>query len=136
MALRGARSLDALAAPRLRRQHTSRSLDAAPISTVCGAPIFNGTIVGIVTEERGTEASPLLRDASDYKPERRKDKDQSYIEFYKRWRSLENVTDKGERKLPRFAIRSWLLGFFGTAARGSSASLRRAPPLLDRESAV
>lgn len=144
LALRGARSLDALATPRLRRHHTTRSLDAdQPVATVCGDPLFNGTIIGIVTDDvprRQAETSPLLRKCSLYNKldrPRRKVHDASYIEFYKRWRSLENVADtKGERKLPRFAIRSWLLGFFGGAPRGSSASLRRAPPLLDRESAV
>lgn len=158
VALRGARSLDALGAPRLRRQHTSRSLDAgadaAPdaaggVVTVCRDPVFNGTIVGIVTEEAvalgpRTEASPLLREAGGVPARsRRKVHDASYIEFYKRCRSLENVSNASvggggnkERKLPRFAIPSWLLGFFGGAPRGSSASLRRAPPLLDTESAV
>ncbi|KOB74032.1 Guanylyl cyclase at 76C, partial [Operophtera brumata] len=134
---------DALATPRLRRHLTTRSLDAdQPVPTVCGDPLFNGTIVGIVTDDaprRQAETSPLLRKCSLYNKldrPRRKVHDASYIEFYKRWRSLENVADnKGERKLPRFAIRSWLLGFFGGAPRGSSASLRRAPPLLDRESA-
>lgn len=137
--LRGAQSLDALA-PRLRRERTTRSLDAgAPLATVSGDPVFDGTIIGIVTDDSRTEASPLLRKCSLYdkldRP-KRKVPDANYIEFYKKWRSLENVADgEGDvRKNPRFAIRSWLLGIFGT--RSSSASLRRAPPLLDRESAV
>ncbi|KAG6449579.1 hypothetical protein O3G_MSEX006116 [Manduca sexta] len=143
--LRGARSLDTLPPRRdgrLRRQHTSRSLDAeVAVATVSGDPVFNGTIVGIVTDDvPRAEESPLLRKCSLYnrldRP-RRKVHDSSYIEFYKRWRSLENVAEgKGERKPPRLAIPSWLLGIFGGGARGSSASLRRAPPLLDRESAV
>ncbi|XP_013182173.1 PREDICTED: guanylate cyclase 32E-like [Papilio xuthus] len=145
VSLRGAHSLDLLAPrrdARLRRGHTTRSLDAdVAISTVSG-PLFNGTIIGIVTDDppKTGEDSPLLRKSSLHnKLERPKRKvhDANYIEFYKKWRSLENMADvKGEaRKLPRFAIRSWLLGIF-SGTRSSSASLRRAPPLLDRESAV
>lgn len=145
-ALRCAQSLDLLAArrePRLRRGPTTRSLDAgAAISTV-SAPVFNGTIIGIVTDDppRTGEDSPLLRKCSLYNKldrTKRKVHDADYIEFYKRCRSLENVADgKGDvRRMPRLAIRSWLLGIFSGGPRGSSASLRRAPPLLDRESAV
>lgn len=85
------------------------------------------------------EDSPLLRKASlSNKLERPKRKvpESDYIEFYKKWRSLENVADAKGAKTPRFAIRSWLLGIFGGGARSTSSSLRRAPPLLDRESAV
>ncbi|KAM3963592.1 receptor-type guanylate cyclase Gyc76C [Aphomia sociella] len=144
-ALRGAQSLDVLAArrePRISRHHTTRSLDAdVPVSTVSGDPVFNGTIIGIVTDDNRTEDSPLLRKCSLYNKldrPKRKVQDANYIEFYKKWRSLENVADgKGDlRKNPRFAIRSWLLGFFGGGTRSSDSSLRRAPPLLDRESAV
>lgn len=150
--LRGAQSLDVLAAgpqqarrdARLRRQQTTRSLDVdVAVCTVSGDPFFNGTIVGNVVDDGSRpEESPLLRNCSLYnrfdRPQpRRKLQDPSYIEFYKQWRSLENVAEsKGERKPPRIAIRSWLLGIFGGVPRGSSASLRRAPPLLDRESAV
>lgn len=129
---------------RLRRQHTARSLDhEVGVATVCGDPVFNGTIIGIVTDEAPRdEDSPLLRKTSlSTKLERPRRKatstEASYIEFYKRWRSLENVepTKAAERKAPRFAIPSWLLGFFSTA-RAPSADLRRAKPLLDTESAV
>lgn len=144
-ALRCAHSLDLLAPrrdARLQRGHTTRSLDAdVAVSTVSG-PLFNGTIIGIVTDDlpKTAEDSPLLRKCSLHnKLERPKRKvhDANYIEFYKKWRSLENIADvKGDmRKMPRFAIRSWLLGFF-SGTRSSSSSLRRAPPLLDRESAV
>ncbi|CAH2074148.1 unnamed protein product, partial [Iphiclides podalirius] len=143
--LRCAHSLDLLAPrrdTRLRRGHTTRSLDAdVAVSTVSG-PVFNGTIIGIVTDDlpKAGEESPLLRKCSLHnKLERpkRKAHDANYIEFYKKWRSLENMADtKGDmRKMPRFAIRSWLLGIF-SGTRSSSSSLRRAPPLLDRESAV
>ncbi|XP_045484741.1 receptor-type guanylate cyclase Gyc76C-like [Pieris rapae] len=138
--LRTARSLDALAKrekPCLRRHNTTRSLDAdVAIATICG-PIFNGN--AITEEARTTEDSPLLRKASLTNRERprRKVPDSDYIEFYKKWRSLENVDVKGERgKMPRFAIRSWLLGIFSGGTRSTNSSLRRAPPLLDRESAV
>ncbi|XP_013186533.2 receptor-type guanylate cyclase Gyc76C isoform X1 [Amyelois transitella] len=136
--LRGAQSLDALAGrrePRLRRDHTTRSLDNdVPLPTVSGDPLlFNGTIIGIVTED-----SPLLRKCSLYNKfdrPKRKVQDSSYIEYYKKWRSLENVADGvADSRKRRFGIRSWLLGIFST--RSSSSSLRRAPPLLDRESAV
>jgi hypothetical protein len=144
-ALRGAQSLELLGArePRMRRHHTTRSLDAdadGRVPTVCGDALFNGTIIGIVTDDSKAEDSPLLRKCSLYnKFERPKRKvhDANYIEFYKKWRSLENIAvEKSEiRKMPRFAIRSWLLGFF-SGTRSSDSSLRRAPPLLDKESAV
>lgn len=152
-ALRCAHSLDLLACgastgvsrreAHLRRQQTTRSLDAtAAISTV-SAPVFNGPIIGIVTEDlpKTEEDSPLLRKCSLYNKfdrNKRKVHDSNYIEFYKKWRSLENVADvkSDMRKIPRLAIRSWLLGFFHGGTRSSSSSLRRAPPLLDRESAV
>ncbi|XP_053624893.1 receptor-type guanylate cyclase Gyc76C-like isoform X2 [Plodia interpunctella] len=133
--LRPARSLDPLPTRRLRRDLTSRSLDAdAPLPTVCGDPLlFNGTIIGIVTED-----SPLLRKCSLYNKfdrPKRKVPESSYIEYYKKWRSLENVADGlADSRKRRFGIRSWLLGIFST--RSSNSSLRRAPPLLDRESAV
>ncbi|CAK1582023.1 unnamed protein product [Parnassius mnemosyne] len=146
-ALRGAHSLDVLAPRResrraLRRGHTSRSLDAdVAVSTVSG-PLFNGTIIGIVTDDlpKTAEDSPLLRKCSLHNKldrPKRKVHDANYIEFYKKWRSLENIADvkSDMRKMPRFAIRSWLLGIF-SGTRSSSSSLRRAPPLLDRESAV
>lgn len=139
-----AHSLDVLPArreARMRRQHTTRSLDTEPgVATVCGDPVFNGTIIGIVTDEvPRAEESPLLRKSSlAARPERarRKAAEASYIEFYKRWRSLESVGSgkAGARKAARFALPGWLLGIF--SARSSSASLRRAPPLLDTESAV
>ncbi|CAB3242068.1 unnamed protein product [Arctia plantaginis] len=142
--LRCAHSLDVLPPARrdalVRRQHTTRSLDAdVAVATVCSDPVFNGTIIGIVTDDPPRdEDSPLLRKTSlstKMDRTRRKAPEASYIEFYKRWRSLQNVAEgKGERKTPRFTI-PWLLGIFG-APRGSSSSLRRAPPLLDRESAV
>lgn len=141
--LRCAQSLDVLPAPRrqrVRRHQTTRSLDAdVSVATVCCDPVFNGTIIGIVTDDPPRdEDSPLLRKTSlSTKTDRtrRKATEASYIEFYKRWRSLQNVAEgKGERKTPRFTI-PWLLGIFG-APRSSSSSLRRAPPLLDRESAV
>lgn len=143
-ALRAAQSLDVLPArreARLHRHHTTRSLDAAaPLPTVSGDPVFNGTIIGIVTDDSKAEDSPLLRKCSLYnKFERPKRKvhDANYIEFYKKWRSLENIAvEKSDaRKNPRFAIRSWLLGIF-SGTRSSDSSLRRAPPLLDKESAV
>ncbi|XP_068630072.1 receptor-type guanylate cyclase Gyc76C-like [Battus philenor] len=144
VSLRGAHSLDLLAPrreARLRRGHTTRSLDTdVAVSTVSG-PLFNGTIIGIVTDDppKTGEDSPLLRKCSLHnKLERPKRKvhDANYIEFYKKWRSLENIDVKSDmRKMPRFAIRSWLLGIF-SGTRSSSSSLRRAPPLLDRESAV
>ncbi|XP_063620274.1 receptor-type guanylate cyclase Gyc76C-like isoform X1 [Cydia splendana] len=145
--LRYAASLDVLPerrrSPRLRRQHTTRSLDAEPepVATLTrpGDPVFNGTVIGILADPRQEEDSPLLRKCSLYNkpPAKRKVHDSSYIEFYKKWRSLENVADAAEaRKLPRLALRSWLLGIF--AGRSSTPSLRRAPgpPLLDTESAV
>ncbi|CAK1552126.1 unnamed protein product [Leptosia nina] len=145
-AIRTACSLDTLARrdprpDRLRRHHTTRSLDAdVAIATICGGPLFNGNVL---TDEppRTGEDSPLLRKASltnRLERPRRKVPESDYIEFYKKWRSLENVADvKGERgKMPRFAIRSWLLGIFSGGTRSSNSSLRRAPPLLDRESAV
>ncbi|XP_026742826.1 receptor-type guanylate cyclase Gyc76C-like isoform X2 [Trichoplusia ni] len=150
-ALRGAglraRSLDVLpAAARLRRHHTTRSLDhEVGVATVCGDPVFNGTIVGLVTDEAPrSEDAPLLRKSSlstKLERARRKPAEANYIEFYKGWRSLENVAEAkpGERKTPRFAFTSWaagLLEFFGSSARTASGSLRNAPPLLDRESAV
>ncbi|KAI8435113.1 hypothetical protein MSG28_003501 [Choristoneura fumiferana] len=160
-ALRYAQSLDVLPErrpprdprdpcdPRLRRQNTTRSLDAdadVAVATLTGPhdPVFNGTIIGIVTDNKTEEDSPLLRKCSLYNKfdrPKRKVHDSNYIEFYKKWRSAENIADGkvDARKLPRFAIRSWLLGIFsGAGARGSSASLRRAPgpPLLDTESAV
>ncbi|XP_026329867.1 receptor-type guanylate cyclase Gyc76C-like [Hyposmocoma kahamanoa] len=155
-ALRCAHSLDLLACgastgasrreAHLRRQQTTQSLDAtAAISTVStvSAPVFNGPIIGIVPEDlpKTEEDSPLLRKCSLYNKfdrNKRKVHDSNYIEFYKKWRSLENVADvkSDMRKIPRLAIRSWLLGFFHGGTRSSSSSLRRAPPLLDRESAV
>ena len=138
-----AQSLDLLPARdvRLRRQHTARSLEhEVGVATVCGDPVFNGTIVGIVTDEvPRDEDSPLLRKtslSSKQERARRKAPEASYIEFYKRWRSLENVAEgkAGPRKAPRFAIPSWLLGIF--SGREPGAELRRAPPLLDTESAV
>ncbi|KAI5641792.1 adenylate and guanylate cyclase catalytic domain-containing protein [Phthorimaea operculella] len=154
-ALRGAHSLDLLAARRERSEqarqlHPTRSLDAATISTVSGSnPIFNGTIIGIVTDDAGKpvcqdEDSPLLRKCSLYNKfdrGRRKVHDANYIEFYKKWRSMENIDGKNEVKKSRLAIRSWLMGILSGGLRGSSASLRRAtasaaPPLLDKESAV
>ncbi|VVD03544.1 unnamed protein product, partial [Leptidea sinapis] len=87
------------------------------VATVCG-PLDNG---------RPPEHQPLLRKASLTNRVARRRLDSDYIEFYKKWRSLENVADDKERaKLPRFAIRSWLIGIFGT--RSSDSSLRRAPP--------
>ncbi|XP_041976899.1 receptor-type guanylate cyclase Gyc76C-like [Aricia agestis] len=140
--LRAARSLDALAGARMRRQHTSRSLDVdVPISIVSG-PIFNGNALYNLTDDlpRTDEDSPLLRKSSlcnKFDRGRRKAPESEYIE-YKKWHSLENVVDqKGDlAKNTRFAIRSWLLGIFGAGTRSSNASLRRAPQLLDRESAV
>lgn len=124
--------------PRLRRHHTTRSLDTdAPIATL-NTP-FNGTIIGIVTEDinlpKTDEDSPLLRKCSLYNKSKKKVHDANYIQFCKKWRSLENVADKDVRKMPRLAIRSWLLGIFN-GTRSSTSSLRKAPPLLDRESAV
>lgn len=123
----------------MRRQPTARSLEhEVGVATVCGGdPVFNGTIIGIVTDEAPRdEDSPLLRKtslSSKQERARRKAPEASYIEFYKRWRSLENVAEgkAGARKAPRFAIPSWLLGFF--SAREPEL---RAPPLLDTESAV
>ncbi|XP_045491342.1 receptor-type guanylate cyclase Gyc76C-like isoform X1 [Colias croceus] len=146
-ALRAARSLDALvrreARPdRLRRHHTTRSLDAdVAIATIYGGALFNGAAVTGDEQPRADEDRPLLRKASltnRIERPRRKLADSAYIENYKKWRSLENVADaKSERgKMPRFAIRSWLLGIFSGGTRSSNSSLRRAPPLLDRESAV
>ncbi|XP_021202770.2 receptor-type guanylate cyclase Gyc76C-like [Bombyx mandarina] len=126
----------------------ARSLDVFPgehgapagpaVSTVSGERVFNGN--ALPDEPPPPEESPLLRKCSLYNRldlPRRKVHDSSYIESYKRSRSLENVgDDKSDRKPARLAIRSWLLDIFGGAARGSSASLRRAAPLLDRESAV
>lgn len=128
---------------RLRRQQTTRSLDAdaaIAVATVSGDAVFNGAVVGVATDERPKpEESPLLRKCSLYnrlERPRRKVADSTYVDFYKRWRSLENVADvKGDRK-PRLAIRSWLRGFFSGPPRSTASSLRRAPPLLDRESAV
>lgn len=143
VSLRAAASLDVLAPrrdARMRRHHTTRSLDAdVPVSTVSGDPVFNGTVIGIVTDDKA-EDSPLLRKCSLYNKfdrPKRKVHDANYIEFYKKWRSLENIAvEKSDiRKMPRFAIRSWLLGIF-SGTRSSDSSLRRAPPLLDRESAV
>ncbi|XP_069365373.1 receptor-type guanylate cyclase Gyc76C-like isoform X1 [Maniola hyperantus] len=140
-ALRPARSLDALGArARLRRQNTTRSLDADVAIATVSAALFNGTALAPPDEPRHDEDSPLLRKASlcnKLERVKRKVPDSDYIEFYKKWRSLENVADaKGGAKTPRFAIRSWLLGIFGGGARSTSSSLRRAPHLLDRESAV
>ncbi|XP_049867019.1 receptor-type guanylate cyclase Gyc76C-like [Pectinophora gossypiella] len=143
-ALRCAQSLDLLAARRpLRRQHTTRSLDASAAISTVSAPIFNGTIIGIVTDDppKTEEDSPLLRKCSLYNKldrTKRKVHDTNYIEFYKKWRSLENIADAKNdmRKMPRLAIRSWLLGIISGGTRSSSSSLRRPPPLLDRESAV
>lgn len=125
----------------MRRQHTARSLEhEVGVATVCGDPVFNGTIIGIVTDEAPRdEDSPLLRKtslSSKQERARRKAPEASYIEFYKRWRSLENVAEgkAGPRKAPRFAIPTWLLGIF--SGREPGAELRRAPPLLDTESAV
>lgn len=143
-ALRAAASLDVLAPrrdTRIRRHHTTRSLDTdVPVSTVSGDPVFNGTVIGIITDDTKAEDSPLLRKCSLYNKfdrPKRKVQDTNYIEFYKKWRSLENIAvEKSDvRKLPRFVIRSWLLGIF-SGTRSSDSSLRRAPPLLDRESAV
>lgn len=138
-----AHSLDVLPPVRMRRHHTTRSLDhEVGVATVCGDPVFNGTIIGIVTDDAPRdEDSPLLRKtslATKLERPRRKAPEASYIEFYKRWRSLENVADgkATERKAPRFPFPSWLLGFFSGAARVPSGDLRRAPPLLDTESAV
>ncbi|XP_072943508.1 receptor-type guanylate cyclase Gyc76C-like isoform X2 [Epargyreus clarus] len=143
-ALRSAHSLDVLPRrePRLRRGDTTRSLDVdAAVATVSG-PLFNGKIFGIVTDDppKTEEDSPLIRKSSlhnRHERPKRKVHDANYIEFYKKWRSLENVADaKAEtRKMPRFTIGSFLLGIF-SGNRSSSSSLRRAPPLLDRESAV
>ncbi|KAJ8725569.1 hypothetical protein PYW08_003752 [Mythimna loreyi] len=124
---------------RLRRQHAARSLDHdVSVATVCGDPVFNGTIIGIVTDEAPRdEDSPLLRKTSlSCKQERprRKAPEASYIEFYKRWRSLESVAEGKVRGRPKLALPSWLLGIF--SAREPAAELRHAPPLLDTESAV
>lgn len=150
----------------LARRNTSRSLDVhadvLAVSTVSGllrrrdgcgdgdgdGDVFNGDVVGHAPDgdaPKGDEDSPLLRKSSLHnrldRPKKRVH-DNHYIEFYKRWRSLENIPDaKGEphRKIPRFAIRSWLIGIFnGGASRGGrgGSELRRAAPLLDRESAV
>ncbi|KAJ2952824.1 hypothetical protein O0L34_g7189 [Tuta absoluta] len=166
-ALRCAQSLDLLAARRERTDHTrhlhpTRSLDAGTISTVSGSnPIFNGTIIGIVTDDAGKplcqdEDSPLLRNCSLYNKierGRRKVHDSNYIENYKKWRSMENIDGKNEVKnevkKSRLDFRSWLLGILSGGLRGSSASLRRAtasspapahapaaPLFLDKESAV
>ncbi|XP_023949227.1 receptor-type guanylate cyclase Gyc76C [Bicyclus anynana] len=141
-ALRSARSLDTLGArARLRRQNTTRSLDADVVIATVSSALFNGTALSPPDEPpRADEDSPLLRKASlcnKLDRPKRKVPDSDYIEFYKKWRSLENVADvKGGAKMPRFAIRSWLLGIFGGGARSTSSSLRRAPHLLDRESAV
>lgn len=152
--LRGARSLDVLPMAlqaqreaRIRRQQTTRSLDAdeevtaaaAAVATVSGdVLLFNGAAVGS-EEPPKPEESPLLRKCSLYnrlERPRRKVADSTYVDFYKRWRSLENVAeDKRERK-PRLHLRSWLRGIFGGTARSTTSSLRRAPPLLDKESAV
>ncbi|KAJ0180455.1 hypothetical protein K1T71_003859 [Dendrolimus kikuchii] len=148
--LRCAQSLDVLPMPlqnkreeRLRRQQTTRSLDAeaaVAVATVSGDAVFNGGVVGAANDGLPKpEESPLLRKCSLYnrlERPRRKVADSTYVDFYKRWRSLENVAEgKGERK-PRLHIPSWLLGFFGGPPRSTASSLRRAPPLLDRESAV
>ncbi|GBP91727.1 Receptor-type guanylate cyclase Gyc76C [Eumeta japonica] len=115
------------------------------VSTVSGKhnSAFNGTVRGVAAEgesqQKGDEDSPLLRKSSlCYKWEQPKKKvpDSKYID---KWRSLENVNEKNDvqRKLPGITIRSWLMGIFnGGGARSSSASLRCAPPLLDRESVV
>lgn len=142
--LRCAHSLDIIPPARreafARRQHTARSLESeVAVATVCGDPVFNGTIIGIDTDDPPrAEDSPLLRKSSlstKLERPRRKIPETSYIESHKRSRSLQNVAEgKGERKTPRFTI-PWLLGIF-SAPRTSSSSLRRAPPLLDRESAV
>lgn len=141
-ALRPARSLDVLAVrSRLRRHYTTRSLDVDVAIATVSSTLFNGTAFGLPDEPpRADEDSPLLRKASlcnKLDRPKRKVPDSDYIEFYKKWRSLENVADaKSGAKTPRFAIRSWLLGIFGGGARSTSSSLRRAPHLLDRESAV
>ncbi|XP_026494984.2 receptor-type guanylate cyclase Gyc76C-like isoform X1 [Vanessa tameamea] len=142
VALRPARSLDVLSARgRLRRHHTTRSLDVEVAIATVSSSLFNGNAFGLPDDPpRADEDSPLLRKASlcnKLDRPKRKVPDSDYIEFYKKWRSLENVADaKSGAKMPRFAIRSWLLGIFGGGARSTSSSLRRAPHLLDRESAV
>ncbi|KAJ8722786.1 hypothetical protein PYW07_003966 [Mythimna separata] len=123
---------------RLRRQAAARSLDHdVSVATVCGDPVFNGTIIGIVTDEAPRdEDSPLLRKTSlscKQERSRRKAPEASYIEFYKRWRSLESVGEGKARGRARLALPGWLLGIF---AREPAQELRRAPPLLDTESAV
>lgn len=137
----------------INQRNTSRSLDIytnsaqdMTISTVSGLQnsIFNGNVVGVTAEgENKDEDSPLLRKCSLYnklEQPKKKVQDSNYIEFYKKWRSLENLPDAKndmQRKMPRFAIRSWLIGIFsGGATRSSSTSLRRPAPLLDRDTAV
>lgn len=166
--LRAAHSLDVLARtprPARPRRPTAHSLDIPPLSTLAHRhTAFNGTIIGIVTEwdpprlrppdpanlAAAPELSPLLRKTSlhNNKPDqKKKPTDGRYLRLYKKWHSLENVdyvkpetAAATSRKMPRLAIRSWLLGIFGGAAgggaRGSCGSLRRPPPLLDSESAV
>ncbi|KAL4702525.1 hypothetical protein ACJJTC_001410 [Scirpophaga incertulas] len=120
--LRCAQSLDLLAGrerERIRRHHTTRSLDDRPVSTVSGDPVFNGTIIGIVTDDSKTEGQSAP----------------SKMQSVQQIRTFQEKEKSDVRKMPRFAIRSWLLGIFN-GTRSSDSSLRRAPPLLDRESVV
>ncbi|OWR49210.1 putative guanylate cyclase [Danaus plexippus plexippus] len=142
-ALRPARSLDVLPArERLRRHYTTRSLDVDVAIATVSSSLYNGAALVPPDEPpRADEDSPLLRQASlcnKLDRPKRKVPDSDFIEFYKKWRSLENVADSKGAKIPRFAIRSWLRGIFGGGggARSTSSSLRRAPQLVDRESAV
>ncbi|XP_048479666.1 receptor-type guanylate cyclase Gyc76C isoform X2 [Plutella xylostella] len=132
--LRYAHSLDLLP----RRSPAPRD---APVATISSHNVFNGTIIGIVTDDHlKGEDSPLLRKASQaYKHDQPKKKVQdNYIEFYKKWRSLENMNDaKGEgRRMPRLALPGWLAALPGWLRGGSASSLRPPPPPPDTESAV
>lgn len=93
------------------------------------------------------EACPLLRknsliDAPD--PSELKQRDINSVSFPpKKWKSLEGLGETEEvapdRKMPRTSIRPWLRFkniFNGSSLRTSESSLRKAVPLLDRESAV
>lgn len=88
------------------------------------------------------EASPLLRKASLLGPEPADVKQRPELNSVsfpgKKWRSLETMADaEVVRKIPRASFRSWFIGLFnGSGLRTSDGSLRKAVPLLDRESAV
>lgn len=90
------------------------------------------------------EACPLLRKASLLGPDTlaadiKQRPELNSVSFPgKKWRSLETMADaEVVRKIPRASFRSWFIGLFnGSGLRTSDGSLRKAVPLLDRESAV